>query len=238
MAQVAKLAGIGALAVVFGSGVLGIAHAATAAVPDNSVTSAKIVNGAVRSVDIRNGAVASVDIADGAVGPADLGPGAVTAEHLGEGAIDGAHLADRTVTGTDLALDTVGSINLTDGGILSSDLADGGVRILDVEPALRPRWAHVEANPGARLINGRGVLGLQRFAPGFYVVRFDVPVTFCGFTAARTSTEALGSSPGFITASPGGVTFGASTVVVTTYDTEGQLTEPGPDTGFTVRVDC
>jgi hypothetical protein len=57
---------------------LALPAASSAAVPDNSVTSVKIVDGAVAAVDLANGAVTSAKILDGTIGAADLANGAVT----------------------------------------------------------------------------------------------------------------------------------------------------------------
>jgi hypothetical protein len=62
LAGAAKVAGASALAVLVGSGTLGIANAATEAVANNSVNSAKIVDNSILSVDIANGAVAPADV--------------------------------------------------------------------------------------------------------------------------------------------------------------------------------
>ena len=55
---------VGALVITagVGSGALGIAHAATESVPNNSVTSAKIVNETIQSVDIKNFTIAPNDL--------------------------------------------------------------------------------------------------------------------------------------------------------------------------------
>ncbi|MFZ5429139.1 MAG: hypothetical protein ACOZDD_02820, partial [Bacteroidota bacterium] len=58
-------------------------HAKTVeTIPDNSVSSAKIVDGAVSTADIANSAVTSAKIADGTIVAADLAAGSVTADKV------------------------------------------------------------------------------------------------------------------------------------------------------------
>ena len=74
-----------------------LAPVSTADIPDNSITSAKIV--------------------DGAVAVADLGPDSVDSSELVDGSIDTSHIADDQVTGdklaNDIAISTTGAITTT-----------------------------------------------------------------------------------------------------------------------------
>ena len=74
-----------------------LAPVSTADIPDNSITSAKIV--------------------DGAVAVADLGPNSVDSSELVDGSIDTSHIADDQVTGdklaNDIAISTTGAITTT-----------------------------------------------------------------------------------------------------------------------------
>ena len=82
----------------------------TADIPDNSITSAKIV--------------------DGAVAVADLGPNSVDSSELVDGSIDTSHFGDDQVTGAKLAnniaISTTGAITTT-GAFTSVGITDGAV---------------------------------------------------------------------------------------------------------------
>ena len=82
----------------------------TADIPDNSITSAKIV--------------------DGAVAVADLGPNSVDSSELVDGSIDTSHIGDDQVTGAKLAnniaISTTGAITTT-GAFTSVGITDGAV---------------------------------------------------------------------------------------------------------------
>ena len=71
-------------------------------VPNNSVTSAKIVNGTIQGIDIKDQTIAPRDISIGAVTNARLGADAVTTDKV----------ADGTITGADVQADSLGSSDI------------------------------------------------------------------------------------------------------------------------------
>jgi hypothetical protein len=60
--RTASVVGAVVVTAVVVSGGLGVAQAARLSVPNNSVTSAKIVNGTIQGVDIKDGAIAPADL--------------------------------------------------------------------------------------------------------------------------------------------------------------------------------
>jgi hypothetical protein len=201
------------LTTVIVSGTLDVAQAARAAIPNNSVNSAKIVDNSVASGDIRNETVAAVDIKNGAVGAAEIATGAVgTAE-----------IADSTVSGADIAT----------GGVARSDLAAGQ----------RVNWAHVDAGTTTvSIIAGTGVNSVTRVGTGTYTVVFNssqvVDASQCGITVDRSANAAGGGvDQGFITAAPESA-INPNNVVVTTHNLAGAATDTAEAQGFTVVLYC
>jgi hypothetical protein len=91
--RAATVVGAVVLTTVIVSGTLDVAQAARAAIPNNSVNSAKIVDNSVASGDIRNETVAAVDIKNGAVGAAEIATGAVGTADIATGGVARSDLA-------------------------------------------------------------------------------------------------------------------------------------------------
>jgi hypothetical protein len=70
----------------------------TESIPDNSVTSAKILDGTIVTADVANGTVTSAKIGDGNVTTADLADNSVTSAKIADGNITTADIADNAVT--------------------------------------------------------------------------------------------------------------------------------------------
>ena len=88
--RTATAVGAAVITAVVVAGGLSIAQAATESVPNNSVTSAKILNGTIQGIDVR----------DGAITPADLGVNARPRWAKVSGGSSGALLRGRGVAGT------------------------------------------------------------------------------------------------------------------------------------------
>lgn len=110
-----------------------IASPAFGDVPDNSVTSAKIVDGAIRSADIANRSIKTVDIADGAITRRKLRNSAVTSAKILNGSIAGADVATGAIDGSDIENDSLGSADIEDGSIAGDDIEDGSIDANDIE---------------------------------------------------------------------------------------------------------
>ena len=103
-------------------------HAKTVeTVPDNSVSSAKIVDGAVSTADIANSAVTSAKIADGTIVAADLAAGSVTADKVAANAITAEKLAANAVTAEKVAVNAITEVKIASGAVTESKLASGAV---------------------------------------------------------------------------------------------------------------
>ncbi len=102
-----------ALFIALGGGAFAVTRA-----PQNSVSSAAIVDGQVKRTDLAAGAVATAKIARQAVTTRKLAPGAVTADRLSAGAVTSVALGRGSVTGA-----AVGDGSLTGEDIDESSLA-------------------------------------------------------------------------------------------------------------------
>jgi hypothetical protein len=116
----------------------------SATIPDNSITTAKLVdlavttaklsNGAVTNTKLANDAVTSTNIVNGSLSAADLGTnsvgtsalinGSVTSAKLATAAVTSAHVVDNSLTSADLATNSVGTSELAPGAVTSADLAN------------------------------------------------------------------------------------------------------------------
>jgi hypothetical protein len=110
------------------------AERSLSSVPDNSVTTAKIVNGAVITSKIRDAAVTGRKIANDSVSAAKIANGAVSNAKIADGAVDSDSIADGSITADDLEdglldnpADSVNSESIEDGSITNDDLADDSV---------------------------------------------------------------------------------------------------------------
>jgi len=83
-------------------------------IPDNSVTSTKIVDGTIVASDMADMAVTSAIIQDGTIKTSDLAGDVINTFKIIDGAVSNADLADNSVT----------SLKITDGAIVTADLAD------------------------------------------------------------------------------------------------------------------
>lgn len=108
-----------------------------AAVENNSVTSAKIVDGAVIASKIGADAVTEAKILDGAVTTDKLGADAVTSakiandavdsEHIAAGAIDTAHIGLLQVTKATIAADAIDGTKIADNAVDSDHIKAGAI---------------------------------------------------------------------------------------------------------------
>jgi hypothetical protein len=95
--RTATVVGAVVITTVVVSGTLSVAQAASQAVaenvPNNSVTSGKIVDGTIRSVDVKDGTLTGVDVTDNSLGGADIFNGSVTTNDIADGSLTSADLA-------------------------------------------------------------------------------------------------------------------------------------------------
>jgi hypothetical protein len=73
------------------------------AIPDGSITSAKIADGTITGLDFADGAVTTVKLGDGSVTNVKLAANAVTTDKIVDGTIQGADLAAGTITSDKIA---------------------------------------------------------------------------------------------------------------------------------------
>lgn len=104
-------------------------------VPDNSVTSAKIVNGAVTDNDLANGSVTSLKIVDGAVIEGDLANDSVTSAKIAAAAVTDNDLANGSVTSIKIVDGAVNLADLSANSVNSSKIVDGAVDSIDITDA-------------------------------------------------------------------------------------------------------
>jgi len=108
--------------------------AAYADLPDNSVTTAKIVDGAVTTAKIARLAVATSKIRDRAVTTRKIANGAITTIKIADNAVTSSKIATDAVGSSEIAANAVGSSEIADGAVATADLADGAVtsaKVLD-----------------------------------------------------------------------------------------------------------
>ncbi len=110
----------------------GSAFAVTRA-PQNSVSSAAIVDGQVKRTDLAAGAVATAKIARQAVTTGKLAPGAVTADRLSAGAVTTGKLAPGAVTADRLSAGAVTSVALGRGSVTGAAVGDGSLTGEDID---------------------------------------------------------------------------------------------------------
>lgn len=94
---------------------------------DGAVTTAKLVDGAATSLKIADSAVSGVKIADGAVGIAKIADGAVVTAKLADGGATTAKIADGAVVTAKIADGGATTAKIADGAVASAKLADGAV---------------------------------------------------------------------------------------------------------------
>src|SRR3990167_3717261 len=97
------------------------------AVPDGSITAAKLADNAVTTAKLADSAVASAKLADSAFGSTKLADSAVSSVKLADAAVSSTKLADAAVSSTKLADAAVDSAKLADNAVVSAKLADAAV---------------------------------------------------------------------------------------------------------------
>ena len=104
-----------------------ISAAYTENIPDNSVTSAKIVNGAVVSTKIASGAVTNSQLATNAVTGVKILDGTITADDIGTGAVANAEIATGAVSSSKLGTGAVTSAAIANSAVTSAAIATDAV---------------------------------------------------------------------------------------------------------------
>ncbi|MCH8821676.1 hypothetical protein IID23_04125, partial [Patescibacteria group bacterium] len=92
-------------------------------VPNNSVTSAKIVNGAVTSADLATGAINTLKIKNYTIRGIDIAPGNITSAAIKDGTVTGVDIAADTITAADIAADAVGTSELAADSVTTAEIA-------------------------------------------------------------------------------------------------------------------
>jgi hypothetical protein len=201
---------------------------AVASVPNNSVSSPKIVNNSVRSMDIKNGAVRSADVADNNL----------TTNDILDGSLTGGDLADSSLTTFDLQDGTVASEDIADATILSADIQNGSIAAVDLAPLAITRWAKIDADAtGTSIIRGRGVVGSTRVDTGQYTVTFLQDIDTCGWSATVNDNDA-GVAPALYATVERNSAGDNNTLRVRTFNGDGAIVDPPTGDGFTVTVTC
>jgi hypothetical protein len=113
-----------------------ISSVPASAIPDGSITSAKIADGSISTLDLADGAVTSVKIADGTIATGDLADGAVTSAKIADGTIATADIAAGAITAPLLAAGAVGTGAIADGAVNSAKIADGSIASGDLAGSL------------------------------------------------------------------------------------------------------
>lgn len=91
-------------------------------IPDNTVTSAKILDGTIAAADIATSAVTTTQILDGTIATADIADGAVTLAKHADGSVNSAKIVDGAVATVDIADGAITSGKILDGTILFADI--------------------------------------------------------------------------------------------------------------------
>ncbi len=86
-------------------------------IPNNSVTSAKIVDGTIAAADLGTGSVSSAKIADATIATGNLADGSVTTSKIADGNVVTSDLMDNSVT----------SAKIVDGAIITNDIANSAI---------------------------------------------------------------------------------------------------------------
>jgi hypothetical protein len=201
---------------------------AVAAVPNNSVTSPKIVNNSVKSADIRDNSVHSIDVTDGNL----------TGVDIADDTVGGGDVTDGSITSADIGDGAVSTLDVLDGNLTGADILNGSIGLTDLAPTAVTRWAKVDADVnGATMIRGRGAVGATRVSAGQYAVTFLQDVDQCGWSATANDNGTGAAGALFATVELDGPN--ADNVLrVRTFDAAGALVDPTNDDGFTVTVNC
>ena len=101
-------------------------------IPNNSVTSAKIVDGTIAAADLGTGSVSSAKIADATIATGDLADGSVTTSKIADGNVITSDLADGSVTTSKIADGNVVTSNLMDNSVTSAKIVDGAIITNDI----------------------------------------------------------------------------------------------------------
>jgi len=127
-----------------------ISAAYTENIPDNSVTSAKIVNGAVVSTKIASGAVTNSQLATNAVTGVKILDGTITADDIGTGAVANAEIATGAVSSSKLGTGAVTSAAIANSAVTSAAIATDAVSKVklasDVDQLIPIAHAFIAAN--------------------------------------------------------------------------------------------
>lgn len=97
-----------------------------AAIPDGTITAAKLASNAAETAKIKDGAVTSAKIASGAIETAKIADSAVTAAKIGSSAVTTVKIADGAVTADKLATGAVTAESLGAASITSGDYVGDG----------------------------------------------------------------------------------------------------------------
>ena len=158
---------------------------AGADVPDNSVTSAKIVTGAIQAVDIANSAIKSNKIRNRAVTTSKIANSAVTTSKIANGAVSAADIAADAVTAAKIASGAVGSSEIDTDAVTSAEMLDGSVDTTELADAA-VTTAKLAADIGV-LSLGTGYSGGDQVLTG--TMSFDATYT----TGGEDVTTTLGT---------------------------------------------
>ena len=97
------------------------------AVPDGSISTAKLAALAVTAEKLSELCVSTGKLTDACVTAAKIADGAVTAAKIADGGVTEAKLAAASVTGSKLSVGAVTTGKITDGNVTAAKLADGSV---------------------------------------------------------------------------------------------------------------
>lgn len=102
---------------------------AAESIPNNSVTSAKIVDGTITAADLGTGSVTSAKIADGTIVTTDLADANVTSVKIADGTIASADVANSSITSAKIADGTItdADVNATANINISKILGAAGI---------------------------------------------------------------------------------------------------------------
>jgi hypothetical protein len=106
---------------------------AVANVPNNSVTSNKIVDETIKHQDIRDGlGVRGVEVMDGTLGSIDVLDGDLTASDLASNSVGSEEIAFGAVGTSEIGDNEVGAIDILSGAVETDEIRDGQVFSVDI----------------------------------------------------------------------------------------------------------
>ena len=114
-------------------------------IPDNSISSVKIIDETISTEDLANSSVTSDKITDGTIVAADLANSSITTTKIADGiitntklapnSVDGSKIINYSITAPDLSSNSVTSDKIANGTIVAADLANSSITTTKIADA-------------------------------------------------------------------------------------------------------